>query len=367
MQQRRTASSRKRIRFRETTGQAAAAVTSDATASLAVRLVGRSEPFSIAENQDSPSQSPDGHWMSVPTHTLHAHWRRPAVAGSLKVLHWTVRFRATTISPVEYDAEDVAAVFGRAAHVYDTVIPFFARFGARLVEFAALRLGESVLDVGAGRGATLIPAARGVGPSGRVVGVDLSDEMVALLDAEVERQCLTNASVLRMDAEALDVEADSFDVVLASFVLHLLPRPDAAAAGVRRALRAGGRVAASAPTAAGPHWNFLMRLYQAFAPRAVRPIPMPFRSDFDIAALLARAGLELVQSMEEQLEFAFVDEHEWWDWSWSAGLRAFFESLAPPDLAELREQALREVAALRTPDGVRLQQTARFVVARKPT
>ena len=59
--------------------------------------------------------------------------------------------------PTDYGAEDVAAVFGRAADVYDSVIPFFERFGARLVEVADLQPGESVLDVGAGRGATLLP------------------------------------------------------------------------------------------------------------------------------------------------------------------------------------------------------------------
>jgi O-methyltransferase/aklanonic acid methyltransferase len=266
---------------------------------------------------------------------------------------------------LDYDAEDVAAVFGRAAHVYDTVIPFFARFGARLVEWAVLRPGESVLDVGAGRGATLIPAAHRVGRTGRVVGVDLSDEMVALLEAEVSREGLANASVRRMDAEALDVGAGSFDAVLCGFVLHLLPRPAVAAAGIARALRPGGRAVASAPTVAGPHWDFLMGLFEAFAPRAVGPIPMPFRSNFDLAALLTGAGLEVVHSAEEDLEFTFVDEHQWWDWSWSAGMRALFESLSPLDLAELRQEALTQVATLRTAEGVVLQQTARFVVAQR--
>jgi ubiquinone/menaquinone biosynthesis C-methylase UbiE len=47
----------------------------------------------------------------------------------------------------------VAAVFDRAAEVYDTAIPFFARFGKRLVELADVRPGESVLDLASGRGA----------------------------------------------------------------------------------------------------------------------------------------------------------------------------------------------------------------------
>jgi hypothetical protein len=116
---------------------------------------------------------------------------------------------------------------------------------------------------------------------------------------------------------------------------------------------------------AGPHWDFLFRLFQEFGPRAVRPIPMPFRPDFDLTRLLATARLEVVYTVEEELEFVFADEQAWWDWSWSAGMRALFESLRPSDLEELREEAFREVAALRTPLGVTLHQTARFVVAQK--
>ena len=250
--------------------------------------------------------------------------------------------------------------------MYDTVIPFFARFGARLVEVADLRPGESVLDLGAGRGATLVPAAERVGPSGRVVGVDLSQEMVALLAAELERRGLTHASVRRMDAEALEVPPGSFDVAVSSFVLHLLPHPEAAAAGLVRALRPGGRVAASVPTGAGPHWDFLMQLFQAFKPRAIRPIPMPIRPDFDLAALLGSAGLDVMGSLEEELDFVFADERAWWDWSWSAGMRAFFESLSPLDLEALRAEAFEKVTGLRTSEGVELRQRARFVVADKP-
>ncbi len=268
---------------------------------------------------------------------------------------------------MDYDADDVAAVFGRAADVYDTVIPFFARFGTRLVEAADLRPGESVLDVGAGRGATLVPAAERVGPKGRVVGVDLSAEMVALLTRDVEQLGLINTTVVRMNAEDLKIEAESFDVALSSFVLHLLPHPDAAAAAVMRVLRPGGRAAMSAPSAAGRHWDFLMALFRHFGPRAVRPVPMPFRSDFDLASLLQAVGFVNVRSVEEEIRFVFPDEEAWWDWAWSAGLRALFESLSPSDLEDLRAAAFSEVAALRTTDGVPLHQRARFVVGQKPT
>jgi len=79
------------------------------------------------------------------------------------------------------DAEAIAGVFSRAAATYDTVIPFFARFGAGLVERAPILPGDRVLDVGCGRGATLLPAAGRVGPTGTVLGVDLAPDMIVLL------------------------------------------------------------------------------------------------------------------------------------------------------------------------------------------
>lgn len=268
---------------------------------------------------------------------------------------------------MHYDAEEVASVFGRAAAVYDTVVPFFARFGTRLVEVADLRPGEAVLDVASGRGATLLPAAERVGPSGRVLGVDLSEAMVGALATEIERRRLTNASARRMNAEALELEAESFDVAIASFVLHLLPDPERATAELWRVLRRGGRVAAAVPTGAGEHWRFLMQLLAQFAPRAIRPVAVPFRSEFDVASVLASAGFEVVERVDEQIEFVFSDEQAWWDWAWSAGLRALFEVLSSPDLEELRQAAFREVAALRSRDGITLPQTANLVVAEKAT
>ncbi|HEX2043835.1 MAG TPA: methyltransferase domain-containing protein [Acidimicrobiales bacterium] len=256
---------------------------------------------------------------------------------------------------------------GRAAETYDTVIPFFAEFGARLVELADLRPGESVLDVGAGRGATLVPAAHRVGPSGRVLGVDLSEEMVALLTRDIDELGLANSTARRMNAEALDVTAESFDVALSSFVLHLLPRPDSAAANLWRALRPGGRVAASAPIGVGAQWGFLLPLLRRFAPRAVRPIPIPFRSDFDLELVLRSAGFRVQRSIDAEVAFVFADEWAWWDWVWSAGMRALLEGLSPEDLEELRGEAFSELAALRTPEGLPLHQGARLLIAEKPS
>lgn len=264
-----------------------------------------------------------------------------------------------------YDPQQIAGVFGRAAATYDTVIPFFAEFGARLVDFADLRPGESVLDVGCGRGATLFPAAERVGPGGRVLGVDLAEEMVAMLRADIDERRLANAEVCGMDAQTLEVEPGSFDVVLASFVLHLLPEPHRGAASIAGALRQGGRCVAAVPTFAGPQWDFMGRIFGKYAKRVGHPIRVPFRPDFDLPATLTATGLRVTTTRTEQVEFVFPDEQTWWEWGWTHGSRGVFEVLEPADLESLRQELSAAMAPLRTPAGIPMAQAAVFVVAEK--
>ncbi len=280
-------------------------------------------------------------------------------------VHHTADLAGRT-SRMSHDAEAIAAVFSRAAPTYDGVIPFFARFGLALVELADLRPGERVLDVGCGRGATLLPAAERVGPSGRVLGVDLADNMVAMLAADLERREVTNAAVRRMDAEALEVPDASFDVAVASFTLHLMPHPERAAAELGRALRRGGRAATAGPVTDDPAWEFVGRLFRSYAPRTVATMPLPLRPDFDLVAVLAAAGLDVLESVEEEIAFVFADEQAWWEWAWSHGMRALLELLPPATLEELRRDVFTELGGRRTVDGLRLRQSARLVIARKP-
>ena len=265
-----------------------------------------------------------------------------------------------------FEAEAVAALFGRAAPTYDTFIPFFTSFGTRLVESAELRLGERVLDMGCGRGATLLPATSAVGPMGRVVGIDLADEMVALLGAELHAAGLDNATVRKGNAQALDMEEASFDVVLCQMVLHLLPDPPAAASEAFRVLAPGGRCVASVPSGT-PGWEFMGPIFGKFGARALRPMDVPWRPEFVLPPILAGAGFEISDEEHVELTFHFADEQTWWDWGWSNGIRGLYEVLAPDDLEGLRQESFAALSALRTPEGIPVVQQVHSVVATKPS
>ena len=106
--------------------------------------------------------------------------------------------------PVRAYKEWVSGLYARAAESYDQTGPrAFSHWGRRLVELAQIRAGETVVDVGMGRGQELFPAADRVGSRGRVVGIDFCQEMVRLTAAEISRRGLPNAGVCLMDAEEL--------------------------------------------------------------------------------------------------------------------------------------------------------------------
>ena len=263
--------------------------------------------------------------------------------------------------------EEMAAVFGRACDIYDSVIPSFAAFGRRLVELAGLDPGQEVLDVGAGRGASLFPATEAVGLDGRVTGIDLSTEMVRALTADVAALGHPGVTVRRMDAEALAFADGSFDAVLCGCAFQLLPRPALAASGFFRVLRPGGRVAVSAPADTSEAWGFFVPLLARYAKRAEGPVPpLTGAPRHDYPAIFRHAGFEDVKVVSEVANFLLPDEDAWWRWVWSNGLRAFLEPLREDALAELKAEAFEHLRPLVRSDGLHLDQRVRFFLGRRP-
>ena len=110
---------------------------------------------------------------------------------------------------------------------------------------AALREGETVLDLGSGAGFDAFLAARALGPTGRVIGVDMTDEMLDKARANARQAGLSNVEFRKGYIEALPVEDASIDVVLSNCVINLVPDKAAVYREVARVLRPGGRMVIS--------------------------------------------------------------------------------------------------------------------------
>lgn len=114
-----------------------------------------------------------------------------------------------------------------------------------MLDGAGIRPGSQVLDVAAGAGGQTLAAARRVGPGGRVVATDVSPTILGYAAASATAEGWSNVETLVADGEHLeDFAAGDFDAVISRVGLIYFPDQQRALAGMRRALREGGRVAA---------------------------------------------------------------------------------------------------------------------------
>ncbi len=107
--------------------------------------------------------------------------------------------------------------------------------------WAELQPGERVVDLGSGAGIDVFLAARAVGPSGLVVGLDMTPEMLALARQNANRHGFSNVRFIRADLDAIPIADGSVDVVLSNCVINLVPDKSHIYRQIQRLLRGGGR------------------------------------------------------------------------------------------------------------------------------
>ncbi|MGW7537553.1 methyltransferase domain-containing protein [Amycolatopsis sp. NPDC054798] len=107
---------------------------------------------------------------------------------------------------------------------------------------ADLRPGETVLDLGSGGGLDVLLSARRVGPEGRAIGLDMTDEMLALARQHAAQTGLANVEFVKGTIEDIPLPDNAVDVVISNCVIALSPDKPAVFAGIARVLRPGGRL-----------------------------------------------------------------------------------------------------------------------------
>ena len=155
------------------------------------------------------------------------------------------------------EREAALAQYRRRAGIYDLELALFEPIRRLAIERLALRRGDVVLDVGCGTGLSFELLEHGVGPRGRIVGIEQSPEMMDRARRRVRQRHWRNLSLLCAPVEDADI-AQLADAALFHFTHDILQRPEAVT-NVLRHLRPGARVVASGLKWAGP-WRWPVNL-----------------------------------------------------------------------------------------------------------
>jgi len=209
-------------------------------------------------------------------------------------------------------AQETFQLSAEVAEAYEAafVPTFFAQWAPRLLDAAAVGDGQRVLDVACGTGIVARTAAGRVGPSGSVVGLDLSDAMLT-----VARRVAPDLNWVQGDAAAMPLPAGSFDTVVSQMALMFFPDPVAALREMKRVARPHGTVAVLIPGAleANPPYELFVDIVTRHAGAAARSLVTTYFALGDLAGLSGHcesAGLSVTTAttVVGESRFGSVDE-----------------------------------------------------------
>ena len=243
-------------------------------------------------------------------------------------------------------ATRAAATYNAAADFYDhPANAFWAHFGRRTVERLGLRPGQQVLDVCSGSGASALPAAEAVAPTGTVLAVDLASDLLALANAKAQARGLANLQCRTSDLLSLGVPEAHFDAVICVFGIFFIPDMPAAVRALWRLVRPGGQLAL---TTWGPSLFEPLNTLFWEAVRAVRPELHKSFNPWDristpagLRALLDEAEVGAAEIVAEAHQHPLPTPDDAWALIMGSGYRGTLEQLTAAE----REQVHAAVQA----------------------
>jgi SAM-dependent methyltransferase len=262
-----------------------------------------------------------------------------------------------------------AAAYNAAADTYDAPEnTFWDRFGARTIERLGLRPGMRVLDVCSGSGASAIPAAHAVGPTGQVIAVDLAENLLARLRAKADRLGLRQLQARHGDL--LDpplADGATFDAVICVFGIFFVADM---AEGIRRLWARVATSGALAITTWGPglfepansvFWDAVRverpELYKGFNPWDAITTPESLR------ALFEEAGVRDAEMVADPGSHALPTPEAAWALIMGSGYRGTVEQLPAAAVERVKATTLRSLGRQGIADVV---TNVVYAVARRP-
>src|SRR4051794_11595690 len=214
---------------------------------------------------------------------------------------------ASTLTNASAGVQAVAEAFGYSAEELRS-IPAEANMGLSCgnpTATANLRPGEVVVDLGSGGGIDVLLAAKKVGPEGRAIGIDMTDEMLDRARRNAAKAGATNAEFHKATIDDLPLEDASADCIISNCVINLAPDKRAVFREMARVLKPGGRVAVSDIALKKPLPPELANDLMAYVGCIAGAIPIAEYRDGLLAAGFAH--VEIIDSGADLNAYAQID------------------------------------------------------------
>ena len=262
------------------------------------------------------------------------------------------------------DTPRIIDTYTAAADTFDR-LPFWHHYGRRTVDLLNLETGGRVLDLCCGSGASALPAAERVGPSGQVVGVDLTPALVAQAQATAAARGLAQATFAAGDVSALAYPPESFDAVISVFGLFFLDDMAGMLARAWSWLDPGGALAITvwATVNLSPGEDYFWEAVHRDHPVATHISPAArLAPPGALAALFEAAGLDRPHVVTEPWRMPLATPEDFWPVIMGTSNRGVFDALPPDTQARVTFEVLDRLRRERV-DG--LDMSAHIALARK--
>ncbi|WP_155372797.1 class I SAM-dependent methyltransferase [Catellatospora vulcania] len=229
----------------------------------------------------------------------------------------------------------------------------------RMLDAAGITDGSRVLDVAAGAGGQTLAAAHRAGAAGHVLATDISPAILAYAERAARDAGLSNVAIRELDGERIDVAEASFDAVISRVGLIYFPDQQAALAGMRTALRPGGRVSAVVYSTADRNGFFSVPV-GIIRRRAALPPPLPGQpGPFSLGApgvaeeAFARAGFHdiTVDTVVSPVRLPSAADCVRFERESFGALHQMLAGLPEPERDAAWAEITAELAAFEGPDG----------------
>ena len=238
-----------------------------------------------------------------------------------------------------------ALTYNAAADFFDaSPLSFWDYFGRRTIDLASLPSGSRVLDVCCGTGASALPAAEAVGPTGNVMGVDLATGLLELAREKAAQRRLGNIEFEIGDMLSMRFPAASFDAVVCVFGIFFVPDMGKGVSELWNRVRPGGKLAV---TTWGPNffepgsaafWRSIKDvrpdLYKGFNPWDRIDNPLSLKKIFD------KGGAASPKIVAENRLHPIHSPDDWWAIVLGSGYRGTVEQLNLAERQKIKETTL---------------------------